>query len=164
MSRFVYGVNPVLEALKAHPKDVVRVLVERGHEGRTSRGADRVGQAAADAGVRVEDVPQGDLAHRSCSGAHQGVGAELTQFRYAELEDVLSLSTAGPCCWCWTESPIRRTWAPSRAAPHALGRSGHRGSQGPRRRDHACRVQRRPPARWSTVRWPASPISLARWI
>ena len=90
MSRFVYGVNPVLEALKAHPKDVVRVLVERGHEGRTSRGADRVGQAAADAGIRVEDVPQGDLAHRSRSGAHQGVGAELTQFRYAELEDVLS--------------------------------------------------------------------------
>ena len=90
MSRFVYGVNPVLEALKAHPKDVVRVLVERGHEGRKSRGADRVGQAAADAGVRVEDVPQGNLAHRSRSGAHQGVGAELTQFRYAELEDVLS--------------------------------------------------------------------------
>ena len=81
MSRFVYGVNPVLEALKAHPKDVVRVLLERGHEGRKSRGADRVGQAAADAGVRVEDVPQGDLAHRSRSGAHQGVGAELTQFR-----------------------------------------------------------------------------------
>jgi 23S rRNA (guanosine2251-2'-O)-methyltransferase len=90
MSRFVYGVNPVLEALKAHPKDVVRVLVERGHEGRKSRGADRVGQAAVDAGVRVEDVPQGNLAHRSRSGAHQGVGAELTQFRYAELEDVLS--------------------------------------------------------------------------
>jgi 23S rRNA (guanosine2251-2'-O)-methyltransferase len=40
--------------------------------------------------VRVEDVPQGDLAHRSRSGVHQGVGAELTQFRYAELEDVLS--------------------------------------------------------------------------
>src|SRR6202023_886915 len=77
-------------ALKAHPKDVVRVWVERGHEGRKSRGADRVGQAAADAGVRVEDVPQGNLAHRSRSGAHQGVGAELTQFRYAELEDVLS--------------------------------------------------------------------------
>jgi len=90
VSRFVYGVNPVLEALKAHPKDVVRVLVERGHEGRKSRGADRVAQVAADIGVRVEDVPHGDLAHRSRSGAHQGVGAELTQFRYAELEDVLS--------------------------------------------------------------------------
>jgi 23S rRNA (guanosine2251-2'-O)-methyltransferase len=90
VSRFVYGVNPVLEALKAHPKDVVRVLVERGHEGRMSHGADRVAQAAADAGVRVEDVPHGDLGHRSRGGVHQGVGAELTEFRYAELEDVLA--------------------------------------------------------------------------
>jgi len=90
VSRFVYGVNPVLEALKAHPRDVVRVLVERGREGRASHGADRVAQAAAEAGVRIEDVPQGDLAHRSRGGVHQGVGAELTEFRYAELEDVLA--------------------------------------------------------------------------
>ena len=90
MSRFVYGVNPVLEALKAHPKDVMRVMLERGKEGRRSQGADRVVQAAAQAGIRVEDVPQGDLAHRSRSGVHQGVGAELSDFRYAELEDVLA--------------------------------------------------------------------------
>ena len=90
MSRFVYGVNPVLEALKAHPRDVVRVMLERGKEGRRSQGADRVAQAAAQAGIRVEDVPQGDLAHRSRSGVHQGVGAELSDFRYAELEDVLA--------------------------------------------------------------------------
>ena len=90
MSRFVYGVNPVLEALKAHPKDVMRVMLERGKEGRRSQGADRVAQAAAQAGIRVEDVPQGDLAHRSRSGVHQGVGAELSDFRYAELEDVLA--------------------------------------------------------------------------
>jgi 23S rRNA (guanosine2251-2'-O)-methyltransferase len=90
VSRFVYGVNPVLEALKAHPTDVVRVMLERGKEGRRSQGADRVAQAAAQAGIRVEDVPQGDLAHRSRSGVHQGVGAELAEFRYAELEDVLA--------------------------------------------------------------------------
>ncbi len=90
MSRFVYGVNPVLEALKAHPKDVVRVLVERGREGRKSQGADRVAQAAAQAGVRIEDVPQGGLSQRSRGGVHQGVGAELTEFRYAELDDVLA--------------------------------------------------------------------------
>jgi len=90
VSRFVYGVNPVLEALKAHPKDVMRVMLERGKKGRRSQGADRVAQAAAQAGIRVEDVPQGDLAHRSRSGVHQGVGAELSDFRYAELEDVLA--------------------------------------------------------------------------
>ena len=89
MSRFVYGVNPVLEALRAHPKDVLRVLVERGRQGRRSQGADRVAAAAAQAGIPVEEVPHGDLSHRSRSGVHQGVGAELTQFRYAELEDLL---------------------------------------------------------------------------
>ena len=90
MSRFLYGVNPVLEALKVHPNEVVRVLLERGKEGRRSQGADRVAHAAAQAGVRVEDVRQGDLTHRSRSGVHQGVGAELADFRYAELDDLLA--------------------------------------------------------------------------
>ena len=89
MSRFVYGLNPVLEALKAHPHDVVRVLLERGRDGRRSHGGERVAEAAASAGVRIEDAPQGELSRRSRGGVHQGVGAELTVFRYAELPDLL---------------------------------------------------------------------------
>ena len=81
-SRFVYGVNPVLEALRAHPQDVVRVIVERGK-------ADRVLQAAREAGVRVDEVGHAELHRRSRAGVHQGVGAELAEFRYAELEDLL---------------------------------------------------------------------------
>lgn len=95
MSRFVYGVNPVLEALKAHPRDVVRVVVERGREGRRSEGAERVAQAAAQAGVRVDDVPRGDLSRRSRGGVHQGVGAELAEFRYVDLDDVFQ-AASGP--------------------------------------------------------------------
>jgi 23S rRNA (guanosine2251-2'-O)-methyltransferase len=95
VSRFVYGVNPVLEALRAHPAEVVRVLVARGREGRRSQGAERVAQAAGEAGIRVDEVPQGDLAHRSRSGVHQGVGAELSEFEYAEMEDVLD-GISGP--------------------------------------------------------------------
>lgn len=87
MSRFVYGVNPVLEALKAHPGDVVRVLVSRG-----SRGGDRVAEAAAQAGVRIESVDAGELARRAHGGVHQGVGAELAEFKYGELEDLLEPS------------------------------------------------------------------------
>ena len=89
MSRFVYGLNPVLEALKAHPHDVVRVLLERGRDGRRSHAGERVAEAAASAGVRIEDAPQGELSRRSRGGVHQGVGAELTEFRYAELPDLL---------------------------------------------------------------------------
>jgi 23S rRNA (guanosine2251-2'-O)-methyltransferase len=84
-SRFVYGVNPVLEALRAHPEEVVRVLVTQ----RRSQGAERVAKAAEQAGVRVEEVREGELARRARAGVHQGVGAELLQFRYAELEDVI---------------------------------------------------------------------------
>ena len=85
MSRFLYGLNPVLEALKAHPRDVVRVLLERGRDGRLTDAGERAVEAAATAGVRVEDAPRGELSRRSRSGVHQGVGAELAEFRYAEL-------------------------------------------------------------------------------
>lgn len=124
MSRFVYGVNPVLEALRAHPRDVVRVLVERGREGRRSQGAERVAQAAADAGVKVDEVPHGDLAHRSRSGVHQGVGAELTEFRYAELEDLFE--TAGGAAFLLVLDGVtdpQNLGALVRSA-HALGASG----------------------------------------
>jgi 23S rRNA (guanosine2251-2'-O)-methyltransferase len=94
VSRFVYGLNPVLEALKAHPQDVVRVLLERGRDGRRSHGGDRVAEAAAVAGVRIEDAPHGDLARRSRGGVHQGVGAELAEFRYADLPDLLDAARA----------------------------------------------------------------------
>jgi 23S rRNA (guanosine2251-2'-O)-methyltransferase len=90
LSRFVYGVNPVLEALRAHPKDVVRVLLERGRDGRRSQGAEKVAQAAAQAGARVEDVPHNEIARRSAGGVHQGVGAELAEFQYLELQDLLA--------------------------------------------------------------------------
>ncbi|HKC59595.1 MAG TPA: 23S rRNA (guanosine(2251)-2'-O)-methyltransferase RlmB [Myxococcales bacterium] len=90
MSRFVYGMNPVLEALKAHPQDVVRVVLERGRDGRRSHGGDRVAEAASAAGVRIEEAPHGELARRSRGGVHQGVGAEMAGFRYAELPDLLA--------------------------------------------------------------------------
>jgi 23S rRNA (guanosine2251-2'-O)-methyltransferase len=83
VSRFVYGVNPVLEALRAHPQDVIRVLVDH----KRSKGAERVTQAATDAGVRVEEA--GDLDRRARGGVHQGVGAELAEFKYLELPDLL---------------------------------------------------------------------------
>ncbi len=94
MSRFVYGLNPVLEALKAHPHEVVRVLLERGRGGRRSQGGERVAGAAAAAGVRIEEAPQGELSRRSRGGVHQGVGAELAEFRYAELPDLIEAARA----------------------------------------------------------------------
>lgn len=90
MSRFIYGVNPVMEALRAHPGEIVRVLVEQ----RRSHGAEKVAQAAAQAKVRVETIGEKELAHRARGGVHQGVGAELAEFEYAELHDLLGAARA----------------------------------------------------------------------
>jgi 23S rRNA (guanosine2251-2'-O)-methyltransferase len=96
VNRFIYGANPVFEAVRAHPREIVRVLVERGHDGRPSQGAERVVRAAHEAGVRVEDAPRGELQRGSSGGAHQGIGAELSEFHYAELEDLLHTGAAKP--------------------------------------------------------------------
>jgi 23S rRNA (guanosine2251-2'-O)-methyltransferase len=124
VSRFVYGVNPVLEALRAHPADVVRVLLERGRDGRRSHGAEKVAQEAAAAGVRVEDVAHNEIQRRSAGGVHQGVGAELAEFRYLELEDLLE-SAKGPAFFLLLDGVTdpQNLGALVRSA-HALGAHG----------------------------------------
>jgi 23S rRNA (guanosine2251-2'-O)-methyltransferase len=115
VSRFVYGVNPVLEALRAHPQEVLRVLVERGR-------AERVVQAARDAGVRVDEAAHGELERRSSAGVHQGVGAELSEFRYVELLDLLSAEKAFLLLLDGVTDP-QNLGALARSA-HALGAHG----------------------------------------
>src|SRR5207302_2966805 len=46
------------------------------------------------AGVRVDEASHGELARRSGGGVHQGVGAELAGFRYADLPDLLEAARA----------------------------------------------------------------------
>lgn len=94
MPRFLYGINPVLEALKAHPQDVVRVLVERGSRGRLSHGGERVVALAGEHRVRVDEVPAHELQRRAAGGVHQGVGAELKEFDFKEPEALLGIAAA----------------------------------------------------------------------
>jgi 23S rRNA (guanosine2251-2'-O)-methyltransferase len=78
----IYGVNPVLEALRAGRAVEVRV---------GDRGGDRVRQVlslAAERGVPVKRVPVGVLDRDSRRGVHQGVVAdiaEITEYSVDEL-------------------------------------------------------------------------------
>ncbi|MBS2024729.1 MAG: 23S rRNA (guanosine(2251)-2'-O)-methyltransferase RlmB [Deltaproteobacteria bacterium] len=87
--RFLYGANPVLEALRAHPGDIKRILLERGKDGRRSPAQERVAEEAKKAGLRVEEAHKGELQRRTNGGVHNGIGAELAEFGYVELQDVL---------------------------------------------------------------------------
>jgi 23S rRNA (guanosine2251-2'-O)-methyltransferase len=67
----IYGINPVLEALRA-----ARVLRVRVGD-RDDRRMSEIVRLAERAGVTVERVPLGVLNHAAAGGRHQGVVAEL---------------------------------------------------------------------------------------
>ncbi|MBN1209308.1 MAG: 23S rRNA (guanosine(2251)-2'-O)-methyltransferase RlmB [Myxococcaceae bacterium] len=90
--RYVYGVNPVLEALRVRAEEVERLYITEGQLG--SRAAAEILSRARDAGLRVERVARERLATLSEGGVHQGVVAELRGFQYAELADVLEAAQA----------------------------------------------------------------------
>ncbi|WP_141333274.1 23S rRNA (guanosine(2251)-2'-O)-methyltransferase RlmB [Myxococcus sp. AB025B] len=86
-ARHVYGVNPVLEALRARPDEVERLFIVEGQL--AAKAAGELLSRARDAGVRVEKVTRERLAVMADGGVHQGVVLELRGFKYAELEDLL---------------------------------------------------------------------------
>ena len=79
----IYGINPVLEALRAGRVKGIRV---------GGRGGGRVSEVLALArehGVRVRRVPEGALERDSLRGVHQGVVADLEDSQRYSVEDLV---------------------------------------------------------------------------
>jgi 23S rRNA (guanosine2251-2'-O)-methyltransferase len=83
----LYGIHPVLEALKRRPRAVHRIAVSR----QDAHGALRaVLDAAAQAHIRVDAEPAPVLQRLCGSEQHQGVVAEAEPFGLVELEQLLA--------------------------------------------------------------------------
>jgi len=86
----VYGINPVLEALRAGRVDAIRV---------SARGDARHGallEAARQAGVPVTRVETGELDRAAHGGVHQGVVALVQDRAALAPEDLVTGSTGAP--------------------------------------------------------------------
>jgi 23S rRNA (guanosine2251-2'-O)-methyltransferase len=88
--RWVYGVNPVLEVLRAHPDQVERLFLVEGLVG--SSAAAEILSRAREAKLRVDNVERERLTSMVGGGVHQGVVAEVREYQYRELEDLLDLA------------------------------------------------------------------------
>lgn len=86
--RLVYGVNPVLEALRARPDEIERLRVAEGSL--TGKSGSELLARARSAGIALERVPRQSLSSLAQGGAHQGVVAQLREFRYATLEELMA--------------------------------------------------------------------------
>ncbi len=80
----LYGKRPVLERLKANPKTVRALYLQQ------QTDAPEVVRAAKEAGLRFVSVGKAELARLAPREAHtQGVLAEVEEFRYAALEELV---------------------------------------------------------------------------
>jgi len=86
----IYGINPVLEAIRAGNVRELRVAERAG-----GRVADAV-SAAERAGVPVRRVQAGDLDRAARGGVHQGVVADVTENRDYGVGDLVTGATGAP--------------------------------------------------------------------
>jgi 23S rRNA (guanosine2251-2'-O)-methyltransferase len=78
----IYGVRPVVEALRDGCREVFEVLDATGNA--------EVAQAAKAAGVSLKKVSQARVGELARGGVHQGMAARVGQYPYVELEDLLA--------------------------------------------------------------------------
>lgn len=80
---YLTGRNPVIEAL-ASGREIERIYVSEGASGSIAK----LRALALDRGVRIDVVERKRLDRMAPGEKHQGVVAEVAEYRYAELEEV----------------------------------------------------------------------------
>ena len=83
--QLIYGINPVLEALRSEGGDIRRIILA---EGRRGGDAAKIRELAAARGIAVETLRREELDRRAGTAAHQGVLCLCGDFAYASLEDI----------------------------------------------------------------------------
>jgi 23S rRNA (guanosine2251-2'-O)-methyltransferase len=86
--KFLFGINPVLEKLKASPHGVSEIFIAKGSSAPALRGLDA---QAKRLGIRVKYVIPDLLDRLSDGQRHQGVVAEVMAYSYSAFADLLQL-------------------------------------------------------------------------
>jgi 23S rRNA (guanosine2251-2'-O)-methyltransferase len=81
--QLLYGIHPILEALKAKPTRLLRIFVAK--EMLNPRVVDDLIRQARAANVRVDLIDKGEMP----DGVHQGVAADVRPYAYVELEALI---------------------------------------------------------------------------
>ncbi len=81
----IYGVNPVLEAIRADPKKIHYVAISKEHGGKVQR----VITAAKDAGVPLRMLPAESIERLAQRGVHNGVVADVSEAGYADFDTIV---------------------------------------------------------------------------
>lgn len=92
MSSLIFGVNPVMEALKGRPDTVERIAIAEGVVNQRVQG--ELMTRAKEARVKVEVVDRERLDRMTDGESHQGVVAEVKDFEYIGLTELIKKAKA----------------------------------------------------------------------
>ena len=81
----IYGVNPILEAIRSHPERIRYVGVAREETARHQR---LMGEAKR-AGVAVRNLALDQIDRLAGRGVHNGVVAEVSETAYADFDEII---------------------------------------------------------------------------
>jgi 23S rRNA (guanosine2251-2'-O)-methyltransferase len=82
----IYGLNPVLEAIRSNPERIQYIAVSRDHGAKLGR----VLTEARDADLPVRYVSVEQIAKLAGRGVHNGVVAEVSEGKYADFDAILA--------------------------------------------------------------------------
>ena len=85
MTSLIYGINPVLELLRARPRETEEVLVSR-----KEQGLERLIQAARNAGAQINFVSKNEIEQITGTREHQGVAAKAPLPAPSDFEELLA--------------------------------------------------------------------------
>jgi 23S rRNA (guanosine2251-2'-O)-methyltransferase len=86
MENFIYGIQPVLESLKAEQRILQRIFIAQGQRSPALRSVE---QLARKLRVPLQDYPKDGLTRLVKNDHHQGVVGVLADSLYASFEDLL---------------------------------------------------------------------------
>ena len=96
-SDFLFGINPILEKLKASPQEISEILIARGSSTAALRGVD---VQARHLGIPVKYLPPDLLARLAEGQRHQGVVAKVIAFSYLSFDKLLeAISASSGLVW-----------------------------------------------------------------
>lgn len=90
--RYLFGINPVLEALRANPERIDRIFIVEGNL--NPRIAGEIMSRASAARIRVDRAEKEHIAHLAEGGVHQGIVAEVRLFDYLDLPTLIAKAKA----------------------------------------------------------------------
>jgi 23S rRNA (guanosine2251-2'-O)-methyltransferase len=82
----IYGLNPVLEAIRSHPDRIRYIGVARDHGGKLQR---TIGEAKQ-AGVAVRTMAAEQVGKLAHGGVHNGIIAEISEAEYADFDEIVA--------------------------------------------------------------------------